>query len=165
MYIPCEPLPPAPARTTPTAPPGAWYTPTEPGWSLRRDAVCYSTTADGCSLMATPKVRRPPRCRTSDATVDWRTDPQADSPSQRTAHRQPSPVGPAASLLRVAPASSSMSPNPPCRVGLPRACARHTRLSPRPPSAWLAGEPIRCGELLTRDDASLYSPYRSLFCD
>jgi len=44
------------------------------------------------------------------------------------------------------------------------ACARRTLRSPRPPSAWLAGEPIRCGELLTRDDAALYSPYRSLFC-
>jgi hypothetical protein len=28
------------------------------------------------------------------------------------------------------------------------ACARRTLRSPRPPSAWLAGEPIRCCELL-----------------
>jgi hypothetical protein len=166
MYIPAGPYRP-PLRGQPR--PGRRAPGTHPP---NRAAACLamlwccSTTADGCSLMATPKVRRPPHCRISGAAVDWRTDPQADRlPVATNSASTGASVGPAAALLRVAPAGSSMSPNPPCRVGLPRVCARCTRLSSRPLSAWLASEPIRCAELLTRDDASLYSPYRLMFCD
>jgi len=54
MYIRCEPLSPAPARTTPTAPPDAWYT----GWSLRRNAVV--TFDDGGWLLPDGHAESPP---------------------------------------------------------------------------------------------------------
>ena len=58
MSIPSEPLPPAPARTIPTAPPGAWYTPTELGWSLRRNAAVLFD--DGGWLLPDGHAESPP---------------------------------------------------------------------------------------------------------